>query len=39
MDVGVVFGTLDLQKWVFGVGEFFLFNSSFFDQIWLGSDF
>ena len=48
LDFGGVFGTLDLQKWVCGVGEvcvcfllFFLFfnKSVVFDQIWFRIDF
>ena len=40
MDFGSVFRTLDLQKWVCGVGEVLFFTkSAFFDQIRFGSDF
>ena len=40
VDFSGVFGTLDLQKWGFGVGEVLIFKKShFFDQVWFGSDF
>ena len=39
-DSGGVFGTLDLTKWVCGVGEVLFFKISlFYDLIWFGSDF